>query len=109
MAEPLSATIPVARSEPRTRTALWLEAIVLRQQIAVLERAQPGAHASVALIDCFGFCCRAGGEVGAKAWWSFSLIRSCVGAVTAGPRFGDIDRVAAGEVDVPGFPVRSAN
>src|SRR5713226_313217 len=32
MAEPLSATIPVVRSEPRTRTALWLEAIALRHQ-----------------------------------------------------------------------------
>jgi hypothetical protein len=38
MAEPLSATIPVARSEPRTRTALLLEAIALRHQIVVLER-----------------------------------------------------------------------
>jgi putative transposase len=36
MAEPLSATIP----EPRTRTALWLEAIALRHQIAVLERSR---------------------------------------------------------------------
>jgi putative transposase len=40
MAEPLSATIPVVRSEPRTRTALWLEAIALRHQIAVLERSR---------------------------------------------------------------------
>ena len=68
MAEPLSATIPVARSEPRTRTALWLEAIALRHQIAVLERSRTGARASIALIDWFEFCCRAGGQVGAKAW-----------------------------------------
>src|SRR6266851_7659045 len=40
MAEALSATIPVVRSEPRTRTALWLEAIALRHQIAVLERSR---------------------------------------------------------------------
>ena len=40
MAEPLSATISVARSELRTRTALWLEAIALRHQIAVLERSR---------------------------------------------------------------------
>jgi hypothetical protein len=42
MAEPLSATIPVVRSEPRTRRALWLEAIALRHQIAVLERSRTG-------------------------------------------------------------------
>jgi putative transposase len=40
MAEPLSATIPMVRTEPRTRTALWLEAIALRHQIAVLERSR---------------------------------------------------------------------
>jgi putative transposase len=40
MAEPLSARIPVARSEPRTRIALLLEAIALRHQIAVLERSR---------------------------------------------------------------------
>jgi len=40
MAEPLSGAMPVARSEPRTRTALWLEAIALRHQIAVLERSR---------------------------------------------------------------------
>jgi hypothetical protein len=28
--------MPVARSEPRTLTALWLETIALRHQIAVL-------------------------------------------------------------------------
>jgi hypothetical protein len=38
MAEPLSAVIPVARREPRTRTALLLEAIAVRHQIAVLGR-----------------------------------------------------------------------
>jgi putative transposase len=40
MAAPLSGAMPVARSEPRTLTALWLEAIVLRHQIAVLERSR---------------------------------------------------------------------
>jgi putative transposase len=40
MAEPLSARIPVARSEPRTRTTLLLEAIALHHQIAVLERSR---------------------------------------------------------------------
>jgi hypothetical protein len=40
MATPTSRTVPVARNEPRTRTALLLEAIALRQQIAVLERSR---------------------------------------------------------------------
>ena len=38
MARPTSGALPLARTEPRTRTALLLEAIVLRHQIAVLER-----------------------------------------------------------------------
>ena len=38
MATPTSAAVPVARSAPRTRTALLLEAIALCHQIAVLER-----------------------------------------------------------------------
>src|SRR5260370_5940193 len=38
MATPTSRAVPVARSEPRTRSALVLEAIALRHQIAVLER-----------------------------------------------------------------------
>ncbi len=40
MGMPTSRAVPVARSEPRTRTALLLEAIVLRHQIAVLERSR---------------------------------------------------------------------
>jgi hypothetical protein len=40
MGMPPSRAVPVARSEPRTRTALLLEAIVLRHQIAVLERSR---------------------------------------------------------------------
>src|SRR5260370_41026105 len=35
-----SGAVPVARSEPRTRTALLLESIALRHQIAVLERSR---------------------------------------------------------------------
>jgi hypothetical protein len=38
MAMPTSAALPLLRSEPRTRTALLLEGIALRHQIAVLER-----------------------------------------------------------------------
>ena len=40
MAMPTSGAVPVARSEPRTRTALVLESIALRHQIAVLERSR---------------------------------------------------------------------
>jgi hypothetical protein len=38
MAEPTSGALPVARSEPRTRTSLLLEWIALSHQIAVLEQ-----------------------------------------------------------------------
>jgi hypothetical protein len=38
MAMPTNAALPLARSEPRTRTALLLESIALRHQIAVLQR-----------------------------------------------------------------------
>ena len=38
MAMPTSAALPLVPSEPRTRTALLLEGIALRHQIAVLER-----------------------------------------------------------------------
>ena len=38
MGIPTNAALPLARSEPRTRTALLLESIALRHQIAVLER-----------------------------------------------------------------------
>src|SRR6266851_933979 len=40
MATPTSRAVPVVRNEPRTRTALLLEAIALRHQIAVLERSR---------------------------------------------------------------------
>jgi putative transposase len=40
MARPTSGAVPVARSKPRTRTALLLESIALRHQIAVLERSR---------------------------------------------------------------------
>ena len=38
MAMPTDAALTLACSEPRTRTALLLESIALRHQIAVLER-----------------------------------------------------------------------
>ena len=37
---PTSGAVLVARSEPRTRSALLLESIALRHQIAVLERSR---------------------------------------------------------------------
>src|SRR5229473_4614015 len=37
---PTSRAVPVVRNEPRTRTALLLEAIALRHQIAVMERSR---------------------------------------------------------------------
>jgi|SRR5271166_502699 len=40
MAMPTSGAVPGARSELRTRTALVLESIALRHQIAVLERSR---------------------------------------------------------------------
>jgi hypothetical protein len=40
MATPTSGAVPVARSELRTRTALVLESIALRHQMAVLERSR---------------------------------------------------------------------
>jgi hypothetical protein len=40
MAKPTNGAVPVAQSEPRTRTALLLESIALRHQIAVLERSR---------------------------------------------------------------------
>jgi hypothetical protein len=49
MAKPTRGAIPVARSgESRTRTALLLEAIALRHQIAVLERSRARRPASAA-------------------------------------------------------------
>jgi hypothetical protein len=38
MGIPTDAALPLARSEPRTRTALLLESIALRHRIAALER-----------------------------------------------------------------------
>jgi hypothetical protein len=40
MASPPDEALPVARSQPRSRTALILEALALRQQIAVLKRSR---------------------------------------------------------------------
>jgi alkanesulfonate monooxygenase SsuD/methylene tetrahydromethanopterin reductase-like flavin-dependent oxidoreductase (luciferase family) len=52
MATPTSGAVPVVRSELRTRTALVLESIALRHQIAVLERGRFANEAFAALIVC---------------------------------------------------------
>jgi hypothetical protein len=104
----LSGAIPAVRSERRTRTALSLEAIALRHQIALLERSRTRRPCFRRIDRLFWMLLSRWWQVGTKARWSFSLIQSCVGAVRTGLRFGDIDRTAAGEVDVLGFPVRFA-
>ena len=52
MATPTSGAFLVARSEPRTRTALLLESIALRHQITVLERSELLARVFGVLIGC---------------------------------------------------------
>jgi hypothetical protein len=47
--------------------ALVLESIALRHQIAVPQRSELFAFASVLLIACFGSCYRTGGRSGVKA------------------------------------------
>ena len=47
---------PIVRSEPRTRTALWLEAIALRHQIAVLERSRTRRGAQINPSNFRGRC-----------------------------------------------------
>jgi len=66
MAMPTGGAFPVARRELWARTALVLEVIALRHQIAVLELSELVARASVLRIGCFGSCCRSGGGVERK-------------------------------------------
>jgi hypothetical protein len=56
-----------ARSELRTRTVLVLETIALRDQIAVLERTELVACASVLWTGCVGSCCRTAGRNGGES------------------------------------------
>jgi hypothetical protein len=108
MAMPTSAALPLIRREPRTRTALLLEGIALRHQIAVPERS--GTRRA-----CFRRWDRLFWILFSRWWpqWRDSLIsssprRSCAGAVTVGHRFGDIDPGVAGAVGARGSPVKSA-
>ena len=60
----------VTRSEPRTRTALLVEAIALHHQIAVLEHSETRLPCFIIVtngIVYFGSCSRAGGPNGATA------------------------------------------
>ena len=91
--------------EPRTRTALLLEAIALRHQIAVLERRELVARAFALGSTVLDLVSR---------WWppwrasvlSSSPRRSCAGAV-GWSCFGGIDRGVAGAAGARGFPEKS--
>jgi hypothetical protein len=58
----------MVRGERPTLTALILEMIALRHQIAVLDVAVRVVHASAFGIGCFGSCWRGGGRAGETAW-----------------------------------------
>ena len=108
MAKPTNGAVPLARREPRTRTALLLESIALRHQIAVLERSRTRR-------PCFRRIDRLLWILLSCWWpqWRESLVivqpkACCAGVVTAFQRFGDIDHVVAGEAGAPRSPGRSA-
>ena len=101
MATPTSGAVPVARSELRTRTALVLEAIALRHQIAVLERSRTRR-------PCFRRFDRLLWILLSRWWpqWRESLMIVQPETVlrwrrTAGQRFGDIDHAVTGEEGRP--------
>jgi hypothetical protein len=99
--------LPLARSEPRTRTALMLESIALHHQIAVLER--NGTRR-----PCFSLWDRLFWILLSHWWskWRDSLIIIQPATVLRwrredGQRFGNIDPGVAGAVGAPGFPAKS--
>ena len=101
MPMPKRGRVLVARSEPRTSTALLLEAVPLHHQIAVPERSQTRR-------PCFRRTDRLLWILLPRWWpqWSGSLMivsprPVCAGAVTAGQRFGDIDHEVTGECGRP--------
>jgi hypothetical protein len=69
MAKPPRRALAIARSDPRTRTALLLEAIALRHQIAVLKRRGTGC-------TCFRLWDRLFWILPARWWpsWRDSLV-----------------------------------
>src|ERR1700730_1321525 len=107
MAMPTNAALSLARSEPRTRTALLLESIALRHQIAVLERSRTRRPCFRPWDRLFWILLSRWWPHGATAWSSSSPRRSCAGAVSAGQRFGDIDSGGAGAVGARGLPAKS--
>jgi hypothetical protein len=108
MAMPRKRALPVAARQLRTRTALTLELIALRHQIAVLERNRTCR-------PCFRPSDRRLWLLLSQWWrgWREGLL---IVQPETGLRWrrngwsaiGDIDRVVAGEVGAPGSPVRSA-
>jgi hypothetical protein len=92
----------------RTRTALLLEWIALRHQIAVVGAERNSSPVlSPFGVACFGYGSAFCDPIVAKACSSSSPRPSCAGAVKAGPRCGYIDHVVAGEPGVQGSPARS--
>src|SRR5215469_1527382 len=88
MARPSDEELPVARSQPRSRTALILEALALRHQIAVLKRSRTRR-------PCFRRWDRLF-WIWLSWWWpswreSLLIVQpqtSCAGAVTVGLHSG---------------------
>ena len=102
------AFLVVPGGEPRTRTALLLEAIALRHQIAVLER-------SGARRPCFLLWDRLFWILFSH-WWSHWRASVLIvqpetvlrwGAVRAGQCSGNIEHVVAGAAGARGFPEKS--
>lgn len=108
MAERLSGAMPVARSEPRTSPRCGWKRSRCAIRLPYWSVAEPGAHASVALIDCFGFCCRAGGR-----GWREGLVIVQPETVLRWRREGwsalwGYRSRGRWQVGVPGFPMRFA-
>jgi hypothetical protein len=108
MATSTSGAVPAAPSELRTRTALVLEAIALRHQIAVLERSRTRR-------PCFRTFDRLLGILLSRWWPQWRESMMIVQAETVlrwrrngCQRFGDIDPAVTGKEGVQGFPAKFA-
>jgi hypothetical protein len=94
--------------EPRTRTALLLEAIALRHQIAVLERRGTSSPVLSPLgSTVLGLVLALVAPMARQRAHRQARKRCCAGAVRAGQCFGDIDPGVAGAADARGFPEKS--
>jgi len=109
MAMELPGACEDAHSEPPTWTALVLEMVALRHQIAVLKRSGTRRPCFRFRDRCFGFCWRGGGRFGVTAWWSSSRRRFFAGAAAAGWDCGSIVHEVVGAVDGPESPERFAS